>query len=182
LDPRERTGSLQVALNAALDGRQAQIWTSMPAIVESVDFTKMTASAQPTIQGQFRNQQGVWQNVTMPLCVDCPIVFPGGGDFLMTFPLTRGDEVLINFTARCLDGWWQSGGVSPQAQLRMHDLSDGCISPKLYSLATVPAGLSTTNPQIRNKAGTLMIELDPATNRCNILATGGLWLNGAAIT
>jgi hypothetical protein len=177
VDPRERTRDRQVAVQAALDGRQAQIWTCLPGIIQSVDFSKMTCSAQPTIQGQFRNQQGQWQNVNMPVCVDCPLVFPGGGPFLMTFPLAAGDEVLIYFSSRCIDGWWQSGQVSPQAQIRMHDLSDGFIAPKLYSMAKIPGGVSTTAAQLRTFDGTAHIELAPG-GIVNVLAPGGMNVTG----
>lgn len=178
MDPRERTGDAQVAIGAALDGRQAQIWTCLPGIVQSVNLAKMTCSVQPTIQGQFRNQKGDWQNQTMPPCVDCPIQFPGGGGFLMTFPLAAGDEVLIHFSARCIDGWWQSGQVSPQAQIRMHDLSDGFVSPKVYSLAHIPGGVSTTAAQLRTLDGTAHIELAPG-GIVNVLAPGGMNVTGS---
>ena len=177
MDPRERIGDAQVAIIASLDGRQAEIWTCLPGIVQSVNFAKMTCSVQPTIQGQFRNQQGVWQNQTIPVCTDCPIVFPGGGAFLMTFPLASGDEVMINFSSRSFDGWWQSGQVSPQAHFRMHDLSDGFVSPKMYSVSKIPGGVSTTAAQLRTFDGTSSIELAPG-GIVNVLAPGGMNVKG----
>jgi hypothetical protein len=177
VDPRERIGDRQLAVSAALDGRQAQIWTCLPGIIQSFDATKMTASVQPTIQGQVRNQQGVWQNKTLPVCVDCPVQFPGGGGFLMTFPLAAGDEVLIHFSSRCIDGWWQAGQVSPQAQFRMHDLSDGFVSPKVYSVPKVPGGVSTTAAQLRTMDGTAHIEMAPG-GIINMLAPGGMNVTG----
>lgn len=178
MDPRERTNDRQLAIDTALDGRQAQIWTCLPGIIQSFDASKMTASVQPTIQGQFRNQQGVWQNQTLPLCVDCPVQFPGGGGFLMTFPLAAGDEVLIHFSARCIDGWWQAGQVAPQAQFRMHDLSDGFVAPKVYSIPKIPGGISTTTAQLRSLAGTAYIEL-AAGGIINIVAPGGVNVTGS---
>jgi len=35
MDPRERFQDLRVAVSAALDGRQAQIWTTLPAFIVS---------------------------------------------------------------------------------------------------------------------------------------------------
>lgn len=177
MDPRERTNDRQLAIDMALNGRQAQIWTCLPGIIQSFDATKMTCSVQPTIQGQFRNPQGVWQNKTIPLCVDCPVQFPGGGGFLMTFPLAAGDEVLIHFASRCIDGWWQAGQVSPQAQLRMHDLSDGFVSPKVYSIPKIPGSISTTAAQLRTLDGTAHIELAPG-GIVNALAPGGMNVTG----
>ena len=177
MDPRERTNDRQLAINTALDGRQAQIWTCLPGIIQSFDAAKMTCSVQPTIQGQFRNQQGVWQNQTLPLCTDCPVQFPGGGGFLMTFPLAAGDEVLIHFSSRCIDGWWQAGQISPQAQFRMHDLSDGFVSPKVYSLPKIPGGVSTTSAQMRTLDGTSYMEL-AAGGVINLVAPGGVNVTG----
>lgn len=181
MDPRERTTDPQVAMGASLDGRQAQIWTALPGVIESVDFGKLTASVQPTIQGQFRNTKGVWQNQTMPLLVDCPVLFPGGGGFLMTFPLAAGDEVLVHFSSRCFDAWWQQGGVQPQAQFRMHDLSDGFVAPKLYSLPNIPGSVSGNSAQLRTKDGTAYIEL-ASGGIVNIVAPGGLNINGKTVT
>lgn len=177
MDPRERTQDRQIALGGALDGRQAQIWTCLPGIVQSFDATKMTCTVQPTIQGQFRNQQGVYQNQTMPLCVDCPVMFMGGGGFLMTVPIAQGDEVLILFSSRCIDGWWQSGQISPQAQFRMHDLSDGFVLPKVFSLAKIPTAVSTTSAQLRTLDGAASIELAPG-GIINLLAPGGMNVTG----
>ncbi len=99
----------------------------------------------------------------------------------MTFPLAAGDEVLVHFSARCLDAWWQQGGVQPQAQFRMHDLSDGFVAPKLYSVPNVPGGISTTAAQLRTKDGTSYIELAPG-GIINLVAPGGLNINGKTIT
>lgn len=173
MDPRERTRDRELAVGAALDGRQAEIWTCLPGIVQSFDATKMTCSVQPTVQGQFRNQQGAYQNQTLPLCVDCPVVFFGGGGFLMTVPISAGDEVLIVFSSRCIDGWWQTGQISPQAEFRMHDLSDGFVLPKVFSLTKIPAGVSTTSAQLRTLDGTASIELAPG-GIINLLAPGGV--------
>lgn len=170
-------------LRAALSGFQGTLWTAMPAVVQSYDATAGTVEAQPTIQAQVLGPTGVWISQAMPICVDCPVVFPGGGSFGITFPIAAGDEGLLVFASRCIDAWWQQGGVQKQAELRMHDLSDGFFFPTMgMSQQNLPPNVNTANVQIRDKSGTLFLEFDPVTSQCNILAPGGLWVNGLRVT
>jgi len=150
VDRRERFNDLNTALLVAFSGFQSGVWTAMPAIIESFDSAKMTVTAYPSIQGKIQQQDGsfVWED--MPLLVDVPVIFPSGGGFTLTFPIAQGDEALIVFASRCIDTWWQSGGVGRQAELRMHDLSDGFALVGPRSQPRVLSGISTTSAQFRS--------------------------------
>lgn len=169
-----------VMLRAALSGWQSGIWTALPAIVESFDATKLTVSAQLAIQAQVRQPSGGWQNVNITLCEDCPVIFMGGGAFLFTAPLVQGDEGLLILSSRCIDAWWQNGGVQPQAELRMHDLSDGFFIPLCFSQPKVPPNVSTTSAQFRTRDGAAYVELAPG-HVINIVAPGGLNINAPVV-
>lgn len=173
MDRRERINSPLAAVRAALRGHEAGVWTALPAIVQSYDAAKVTVSAQPAIQAQVRTPGGAWNNATLPLCVDCPVQFPGGGGFVLTFPIAAGDEGLLVFASRCIDAWWQSGKVSPQAELRMHDLSDGFFFPQVFSNPRAPSGMSTTAAQLRSLDGLSYLEL-AAGHVVDVVAPGGL--------
>lgn len=154
----ERLNDNEEAIRAALDGRQATIWTSLPGIIESYDPVAMTAVVQPSIQYTQRAKDGTLSLVTLPLCVDCPVQFPGGGGFFFSYRLVKGDECLISFAQRCIDAWWQNGDVQPQAEFRMHDPSDGFVIPGFFSQPRVltpvtPAGVA----EIRNAARTVRV-------------------------
>lgn len=140
-----------------LDGRQATMWTALPCIVQSVDYTKMTLVAQPAIQGTTYDANNNATTVNLPLLADVPIVYPGAGGFVITFPINAGDEVLVIFASRCIDAWWALGGVQIPMEMRMHDLSDGFAIPGPRSQPNVVPSISTTDLQIRNKAGTTFI-------------------------
>lgn len=175
----------ELAMRLVLDGRQSTIWTAMPCIVQSVDLTKMTIEAQPAIQGTIENEQGVLSNVNYPLLVDVPIVFPSAGGFTITFPIAQGDEVLVIIASRCIDAWWQSGGIQRAMEARMHDLSDGFAIPGPRSQPNVVPAISATNLQIRNDAGTSYIEIDN-TGKIKLVAsaveiTGNLSVSGTII-
>lgn len=160
MDPREYLNDNEEAQRLSLDGRQSTMWTAIPAIVGSVDLTKMTLEATPAIQGRFEDQTGVVTYVDMPQVLDVPIVFPRTAGFAITFPIAAGDEVLIIFASRCIDAWWQSGGFSNKPmEFRMHDLSDGFAIPGPASQPNVLSGISSTDLQIRNRAGTVFLSI-----------------------
>lgn len=182
MDRRERFGDTLVAIRAALQDFQSGVWTAMPATLQKFTASEMTCEAQPAIQYQSLGPKGIWTTQNMPLCVDCPVVFPGGSAFLLTFPLAVGDEGLLVFASRCIDSWWAQGGVQGQAELRMHDLSDGFFIPGCFSKPNAPSNVSTSTVQLRNKTGDQYLELDPGTGRCNVVATGGLWVNGVMVS
>ena len=155
----ELLNDIEEVIRTAMDGRQVSMWTALPGIVKSVDFSKMTCTVQPAIMGAIVDQNNVATSVNLPLLVDVPIVFPSAGGFTITFPLKSGDEVLVVFSSRCIDAWWQSGGVQQAMEARMHDLSDGFAIPGPRSVPKVPSGVSTTGCQIRNDAGTTYVEI-----------------------
>jgi len=188
MDPRERINDPQESLRMAFDGRLAGLWTAMPCNLLSFDPIKLVASLQPSILGQFQNLAGEWNNVNLPVLINCPVIFPGGGGFSLTFPLAAGDDMLVIFASRCIDGWWQSGGwksgkPTPQKQveLRMHDLSDGFCLPRVYSQTDLPHAVSTTTTQLRSDDGSMYVEL-AGSHVMNIVAPGGLNITAPTIT
>ena len=126
-----------------------EIWTALPAIVRAVNLEAQTVNVQPTIQGRKQPAQRAQRAedpyepewLDMPELLDCPLVFPRGGNYLISFPVSPGDEVLVVFASRCIDGWWESGQVSPQLDYRMHSLSDGFVIPGVVSKGAAAAGL-----------------------------------------
>lgn len=173
MDRRERGVSATEAMLAAFRGLKAEIWNAMPGIIQSFDPSKQTVVVQPAIKALWRDPVGeqTWQ--TMPLCLDVPVVFPGGGGCTMTFPLVEGDECLLVFASRCIDAWWQSGGIGVQAELRMHDLSDGFCIPGPRSQPRVLSGISTSALQIRSDDGSAFVEVGVAAPHAINVQTGG---------
>lgn len=100
------------------------VWTALPGEIVSFDETKQTVEVQPTIKIKTK-LAGEIQEFTLPVLPDIPIVFPHGGGFSLTFPVKKGDECLLVFSSRCIDGWWNSGGIQSEAEIRNHSLSDG---------------------------------------------------------
>lgn len=176
-DRNSLTNDAEEAMRIALDGRQSSLWTAMPGLIVSVDYAKMTCSVQPAIQGTISNPDGTTENVNLPVLVDVPIVYPGAKGYVLTFPLTAGDEVLVVFASRCIDSWWQSGGIQKAAEFRMHDLSDAFAIPGPRSVPNVVPSISSTGMVLRNEAGTVYVEI-ASDGKVKIVTTAGLTVAG----
>ena len=161
MDPKERYNDPEEAFRTAVKGLLSGLWTALPGIINTVNATAMTVTVQPAIMAQQRLPDGTIQQIKLPLLLDVPIVFQGGGNFIATFPITAGDEALVVFSSRCIDSWWQSGNVQTQAELRMHDLSDGfaIIGPRSQP-NVISGGLSTSKAQLRTLDGTTAISVE----------------------
>lgn len=167
----------ETAMRYVLQGLQSQMWTALPGIIEDVDLEAMTVSVQPSIQGVVTSTTGVRSYVDLPLLVDVPICFPSGGGFILTLPLAKDDEVLVVFSSRCIDAWWQSGGTQQPMELRMHDLSDGFAIPGPRSQPEVVSAISSDNAQLRSDDGSVFLEITP-DGKINMTAPSGVTITG----
>lgn len=186
MDRRERTGDLNGTLLAAMASHQAGVWTAIPGVVKSYNASAMTASVLPSIQAQVRNPDQSLSWVNLPLLVDCPVMFPNGGGFALTFPLQDGDECLVVFSSRCIDAWWQSGaanGPQVQADLRMHDLSDGFVVPGPRSqprkLSPAP---QTDGIELRSDDRSSYLKLDSAGKLTAVLVGDAQVVSGGDVS
>jgi hypothetical protein len=199
MDRRERFENAQEALIAALGGWQSELWTALPGHVVSFDPTKKTCVVQPGLKvkvtgplsipltpGADPTYLGIGETAwaQLPTLVDCPVYFPSGGGFTLTFPVNAGDECLVVFASRCIDAWWQSGGIQQQALLRMHDLSDGFVFVGFNSVPNVQGSISTSSVQLRSNPGTTVIDIVEGTitlTATNIDIIGSLKNNGVNV-
>ncbi|MBC0852644.1 Gp138 family membrane-puncturing spike protein [Pantoea stewartii] len=132
---------------------------SLPGIVQSFDPATCTCTVQPAIAGQGVDEKGQIQSAPLPLLTDVPVIFPRGGGCTITFPVKTGDECLVVFSDRCIDFWWQNGGVQEPVDPRQHDLSDAFAIVGPQSQAQKISGISTTSVQVRTDDGSSFIEL-----------------------
>ena len=168
MNRNERLDDVEQSLRLAQENAQAHIWTALSGLVQDIDLARQTCSVQPAIRGTITDKEGAEQAVDMPMLVDVPLVFPRAGGYALTFPVRQGDECLVVFASRCIDAWWQSGGVQKAAEWRMHDLSDGfaILAPtsqpkRLQSVSDSAVELRTENGEhfIRLEAdGTITIK------------------------
>lgn len=183
---------MPVALNSQLgskeqaDAQLAQaimsaMRVSIPGIIQSFDPDAVTAVVQPAIKGVEHDESGAEVSVSLPLLVDVPVVFPRGGGCTLTFPVKEGDECLVIFADRCIDFWWQSGGIQEPVDGRMHDLSDAFCIVGPQSQAKKISGISTSAVELRSDDGSAKLSLNPENGAISGTAPGGFNLNGLKI-
>lgn len=162
MDRQERIEDEAAILRKLLLSHSRELRCCLPGIIEKVDMKKMTCVVQPSIQMVHYDKTGARKFVDLPLLVDMPIVYAQGGDFIFTFPVRKNDECLAIFADRCIDAWWQNGGVQGQIEFRSHDLSDGFA---LVGVRSQPRVLNpppdAENVQLRTEDGKNSITMTP---------------------
>lgn len=173
----ERLNDREESMRVVLDNLAMAIRCAMPGIVQSYNPVKGTCVINLAIESRTLNPDGSVTFTPISPISDVPVAYMGGGQFVTTYPIQPGDEALVIFSDRCIDSWWQSGGVQIPASLRMHDISDGFAIVGPRSLAKSIPNVSTTTAQFRSLDGTTFFEVESG-GVCNVVAPNGVNITG----
>ncbi|MFP2422245.1 Gp138 family membrane-puncturing spike protein [Pseudescherichia vulneris] len=176
-----RSGDLAETFKSERETTKNHIRVAMPGIIQSFDPGAVTAVVQPAIRSVETDNDGKRITKNYPLLVDVPVVFPRGGGCTLTFPVKAGDECLVIFADRCIDFWWQNGGVQEPVDDRTHDLSDAFCIVGPQSQAKKISGISTSSVELRSDDGATKLSLNPSSGAITGTAPGGFNLNGLKI-
>lgn len=119
-----RTPTLAEVIRISLEAFAQGLMVSRPGRVVAIDAALQCVDVLPLLQERTVLEDGSEQNERMPVVSRCPIVFPGGGGFRLSFPVAVGDQVLLLWTDRALDKWKQHGDEVDPIDLRRHHISD----------------------------------------------------------
>lgn len=136
--------SLTELIKSAFREQTKDLNTSVPGHVVAFDSETQTAQLQIGIQ---RNGQ------VPAVLIECMIQFAGGNEFHIEHQIDVGDEGIIVFSQRCIDGWVNTGGVADNPILRFHDANDAYFVPGIRSQPNVITGFDNNGIKLRNKAG-----------------------------
>lgn len=101
--------------------------TCIPGIVESYDASKKRAIVTPAISKAYVNNKFV--NYT-PI-VNVPIMFPKTKNTAITFPLEKGDRVLIVFSQRAIGNFLEKGILVNPENNNTFDSTDAFAFPSI---------------------------------------------------
>jgi hypothetical protein len=149
-------------IQKALEQHGFDLRVAEPGIVQT--FTAgppATVTVQPALRERI-NLNGNLTNVQLPLLINVPVIYPGGGGYAITWPLSEGDEGVLVYQDRCIDAHWQAGGIQNEVEKRRHDLSDAVFFPCRISTPNSLANIASTL-QLRNSDGTAMVEINGTT-------------------
>lgn len=160
------------------------VCTSIPGHI--LDFDPETQLAQVQIGVQRVDINGV--TFEPPPLINSPVLIPGGAKFFIEFEINPGDECLIIFSQRCIDGWNETGGIAVNPILRFHDFDDSITIPGVRSQPNVRSNFQNNGIRLRNEDGsnfiwlkndgTAEITVDTLTINGNISHTGDQTTSG----
>jgi hypothetical protein len=95
---------------------------------------------------------------------DVPVFILGAGLWYFTFPIQKGDECWLLFSDTEIDNWLLNGTPGPNTPVtpntkRRHNMSDAMAIFGVPSKPNSPPSYSVNSAQIRNKKGTVVIDL-----------------------
>ena len=183
-DQRERFFNELEILYMTMDSLHARIWTTLPGTIKSIDWRDGSpyASVELGVLGRIIDSG---QNVTftpMPVIQDCPVIFPRGGGYSLTFPLQAGDRCLVLFSARSIDEFMSQGKAAPAHDLRMTDLSDGFVLAGLMTQKNPLKNISTSCTQLRSDDGKNSVSIGSGTISVNASSEINLTVGECSLT
>lgn len=147
-----RSPTMEQVLGIVLSRRLNDVHTAMPGTVESFDVAKQTANVKLLLKDRQPQEDGTTADVSHPIAVNVPLVFPGAGDFRITFPLKKGDGVLVVFAEASIDRWQALGGEQAVDGRRFH-IADAIAIPGLNPSTVTRAGFAGDALTIGANAG-----------------------------
>lgn len=156
-------GDISTNIKRLIDSKLNSVHTSTIGIIESFDSETQTAVVQPAIKRVTATQSRefiTYETEQHPLLVDIPVVFPGGGEWFMTFPIQKGDECIIHSMERSIDTWKKNGGLQePSNYTRKLSFKDAVAIVGIQSKADALPTFNTSNPELRNRDGDVKLTM-----------------------
>lgn len=120
----DRAPTLSQVIRAAIERGVKQVRVSMPGRIESFDAETQTATVQPLLRDVDDDREGNQVVTQLAQLTKVPVVVEGGNGFMITFPVVKGDPVLLHFTDSSLDSWHETGNDADPGDLRTHSITD----------------------------------------------------------
>ena len=171
-------------LSAVLGELKTDIFNNMNCInvgiIQSFDEADQTATVRIAIKKVFEIQEdGTRVIQERPLLLKCPVIILFGGSTYMTFPIAAGDECLVLFNDREIDGWWTTGSAQAPQSPRAHSSSDAFALVGVRSLQKSIESYLTTGIRLSHETARLDMTQDQIdTIASEFIHTGNMQVTG----
>jgi len=175
-------------LGDLVTSKLADVHTSVPARLTSVNYGTGRGSAQPLVKSAI----GTTKSISYPELLDIPIIVPSGngGKSKLTFPLQAGDTVLVVFSERDPSNFLSGNNgdnLSEPAQRTYLGLYPIAIIPCL-SAGNSSTEIHNENIILQNDRGKItiypdgQITLENSGGKIDLGSDGTINLNGLKIS
>lgn len=147
-DQFEQEAILDSAMKKTVRSELLEVHTALPGEITEVDLTTQLVTVQMGIKRILMNGQ----EIVVPPQVNVPLGVLRGGNFVITLPVTKGDQCLVIFSEREMTQWMFAGDQGPQTPRRYgtHQYSDAIVLPMLASSAKKIANYNPDSLEIRS--------------------------------
>ena len=154
-----RPESFVKMLSDYLTRREMNIHHAMPGKIESYDSSTCTASVKPLIM---RHVSDEIESEELDVLNDVKVIFPSSKNASISFPLERGDNVLVLFNDFCIDEWRAGNGeqLVKASDGRQHHLSDAVCIPGCFPTASQNIAKDQNSLVVKYKDSALQITAD----------------------
>ena len=138
------------AVSDLIESFLGQVRTAMPGVVTAYNSASARASVRPALREKNGDE--------LPIVTEVPVMFPGAGDWRVTFPVVPGDTGLIVFCERDIERWLNRGETQTAGSDRRFDWSDAVFYPGLRDAGQI----QSTDPSalvIGHSTGTATITM-----------------------
>lgn len=151
----QRTPELEDVIRLALDNFQSSFHVALPGRIESYDESTQTANVKPLLKNSFVDADGVDVVEDLPVINSVPVQFMRGGGFFLSFPIVKGDHVLLVFNERSIDKFQTgTGDDTDPVDTRMNNLSDAVAIPGFYPDSKALGDAHPSNTVLGKDGGT----------------------------
>lgn len=133
-------------IREAGEERERDMFTALVGVVQSYNPGPPgppTIDVLPVIKRALFKEDNTRVHRDLPVISNVPVAFPSAGSFSLTFPLAKGDHVLLVCTNWSHQKWRTTGNISEPGDLRTHELGNAFaipgVLPQTGSLETDPA-------------------------------------------
>lgn len=127
--------SLFDTIQSHVEDFESQLYTGMPAIVESYNPEDCTVDCYPAIYAI--EKDGVVQKEQILEAV--PVIFPSASDVAITFPIKKGDSVWLQFSMRDMTRWLEGDEeYSVPPTMRKHNMNDAVAFAGIHKYSKSP--------------------------------------------
>lgn len=146
--------SIVDALDNFLLDRFDEIHTCMPGRINKYEYSTQRAEVKPLLKRAMKNNT----QLEYPAISDVPVIFPCTSNTGITFPIKKGDLVLILFAERSLNNWLFSGDDSDTEKARLHNLTDAIAIPGIIPFNQTSKATNNDDLEINHNSQKIVIK------------------------
>lgn len=150
--------NFEQALGFVFSQQFKKIYTCMPGVIQSYDDSSKRAQVLPALQRTFTDGT----TSSLPVLVDVPIIFPSGGGFTITMPITKGDAVLLLFSQRGITEFKKTFNESLPDIDSLLSIQDAIAIPGFGALSISPNLTDGANMQTEDGTNSISVNNDKA--------------------